>query len=56
MMEEKNIWEERRQNILAPPVGRDPMYINIYIKIEGQLLINKVRENKVSYNKMIQLG
>lgn len=50
MMEEKNIWEERRQNNLAPPVGRDPMYINIYIyiKIEGQLLINKVRENKVS--------
>ena len=30
MMEDKNIWEERRQNNLDPPVGRDPTYINIY--------------------------
>lgn len=30
MMEEKNIWGERRQNNLHPPVRREPMYINIY--------------------------
>lgn len=41
MMEEKNIWEERRQNNLAPPVGRDPMYINIYIYKDRRTTFDK---------------